>query len=282
MPAEKTTSGILDSLLRIFGPATAAFHVFAQIALILELGSIGNLVKSLWLPFTRFVWSEIFSYFEFIDFHPTDAEKDALTAAAFFTPLAVTAGLLWLRDRGTNDGDTEYGPTPLTASLMRVAAFFASLAILFFVSQQIIVDALSIYDQTSKGLKAVELFSLLSIVGLGAIVVTLILFYRLDTEIRKSFLIFGATIGAIFEFFVVGAPVVFAAYFAVTELGMIRSAALLLVTFCIVLAISVRPAKVLQVAYFVIGLILASWVVDTFQKVGDTIRTLPTQERTAK
>jgi hypothetical protein len=264
----------MDRSLRIFGPASAALHIFAQIALIFELGLVGTWVKSYWLPLTRRLWSEVFAYLAFLDFNPTDAEKDALTAAAFFTPLAVAAGVLWLKDRGKDDGETEYG-SPITASLMRVAAFIASIAILFFVSQQIIADALSIYSQSTKELQSVELFSMLSIVGLGGIIVTLVLFYRLDAEIRRSLLIFGATFGALLEFVIIGAPVIFAAYFAVTELGMIRSAALLMVTFCIVLAISVRPAKVLQVAYVVMGLLLASWLVGFLQRFGDTITTTP-------
>ena len=265
----------MERLLRFFAPASAAFHVFAQIALIFEIGTIGSWVKSYWLPVTRLFWTEIFSKLAIIEFKPTDAEKDSLTAAAFFVPLAIGAGMLWLRDRGKDDGETEYGPTPATASMMRVAAFFASLAILFFVSQQIIADALSVYNESKKQMKSVELFSLFSIVGLGAITVIMVLFYRLDAEIRRSFLIFGATFGALFEFLVVGAPVIFAAYFAVTELGMIRSAGLLLVTFSIVLAISVRPARVLQVAYVVIGLLIASWLVDVLRNVGGTIGSTP-------
>lgn len=254
----------MERLLRVFGPASAALHVFAQVALVFELGLIGSWIRSNWIPLTRRIWSELFAYMEILDFRPSDAEKDALTAAAFFVPLAVTAGVLWLRERGVDDGDAEYGG-PTIAPTMRVAAFFASVAILFFVSQQVIADALSVYNESAKGLQSVELFSMVSIIGLGLMAVVLVIFYRLDTEIRRTFLFFGATIGALFEFLVIGAPVLFAAYFAVTELGMIRSAALLLVTFCIVLSISVRPTKVLQVAYFVAGLILTSWLVETLR-----------------
>jgi hypothetical protein len=261
----------MDRALRVFGPASAALHVFAQIALVFELGAVGTWVKSYWHPLTRRLWSEVFVYLEFLNFKPTDAEKDALTAAAFFTPLAIASAWLWLKDRGKDDGDTEYGKTALTASLTRMAAFIASIAILFFVSQQMIADALSIYTQSAKEFASVELFSMLSIVGLGAIALILVLFFRLDAEIRRSFLIFGATFGALIEFVIIGAPVIFAAYYAVNELGMIRSAALLMVTFCIVLAVSVRPAKVLQVAYVVIGLLVASWLVGIMEHVSQSI-----------
>jgi hypothetical protein len=262
----------MERSLKIVGPASAALHVFAQIAVIFELGLVGTAIKSYWLPITRRFWTEVFNSLEIFDFKPTDAEKDAMTAVAFFTPLAVTAAYLWLKDRGKDDGENEYGPGP-TAPMMRVAAFFASILVLFFVSQQIIADALSIYDRSTAGLRSVELVSMLSIVGLGGVIVMLVLFYRLDTEIRRSLLIFGATFGALLEFIIIGGPVLLAAYFAVTELGMIRSAALLLVTFCIVLTISVRPVKVLQVALVVVGLLLASWLVTIAQRIGETINT---------
>lgn len=244
-------------------PATASLHVFVQIVMVFELGYAASLVKSYWLPLTRQLWSELFSYLSYLRFYPSDAEKDALTATAFFLPLAVSSAFLWLRDR--NRGAPEEDVVSWSRiAVYRVMAFVASILILFFVSQQVIVDAWVVFYHSSRGVD-IELLSSISIVLIGVVILSLIFFYRSSGRTKRVFFVFGASFGAFAELVIVGAPVVWASYYAAVELGLIRSAAILLVTSSILLAVSVRPSKVLQVAYFVAALVIAATVIDFLQ-----------------
>lgn len=259
----------MEKALRAFGPMTAGLHVFAQITLIVELGIIGNWVRDYWLPATRLFWQKVFESLSFIDIDLTDPEKDSLTAVAFFLPLAISSVVLRFSASELTEDDEK--PKKITIYSMRFAASICAVLILFFVSRQIVSDAEEIFKKTGEGYERIELFSMFSILGFGLLTILLVAFYRIELEIRRYLLIFGATIGAILEIILIGAPVFIAGYVSVVQLGLIRSAAILLVTFCIVMTIVVRPQRMFQVAMVVGVLIIAGAIWDIVENVRDEI-----------
>lgn len=81
----------LRKFLEEIGPVFAGFQVASSIIGFFGIGAVAKWILENWLPFTRWAWTEIFSFIHFPDI--STAEKDALTTLAFFAPMAISS--LW-------------------------------------------------------------------------------------------------------------------------------------------------------------------------------------------
>ncbi len=72
---------ILDEV----GPVLAGFQIAVSIVGFFGIGAVAKWVIENWLPFTRWVWSEMFSFLHLPNI--SIEEKDSLTTLAFFAPM---------------------------------------------------------------------------------------------------------------------------------------------------------------------------------------------------
>ena len=76
------------------GPLLAGFQIAVAVVGFFGIGAVAKWILENWLPFTRWVWSELFAWVHLPEI--STAEKDALTTLAFFAPMAVSSLFVWL------------------------------------------------------------------------------------------------------------------------------------------------------------------------------------------
>ena len=91
----KAIGASLGRLARDVSPVLAGFKLAAILLGYFGIGSIAKWIIEQWYPFTRWIWDNVFSYFNFPRI--LDVEKDSLTAMVFFLPLGITAVVSRLR-----------------------------------------------------------------------------------------------------------------------------------------------------------------------------------------
>ncbi len=117
-----------------FGPVLAGFQIAVSIVSFFGIGAFASWVIEHWFPFTRWVWTEIISYIDFPDI--SDPEKDALTAIAFFIPMAVSALLNRLNNHNSDSPDKG------KLLRVRIAALVIGVIFMYLVGSRVIFDML--------------------------------------------------------------------------------------------------------------------------------------------
>lgn len=95
---------LMRRLFDELGPLLAGFQIAVSIVGFFGIGAVAKWILVNWLPFTRWIWSEIFEYLYFPEI--SSAEKDALTTLAFFAPMAISSAITWFRKDTTVETDT--------------------------------------------------------------------------------------------------------------------------------------------------------------------------------
>jgi len=85
--------GAAISSFAFLSSAFAGFHLYVILGEFLAFGAFASWLRSNWVPFTRQVWAYIVDHLPVINLRLDDADKDALTSAAFFAPLFLNAYL---------------------------------------------------------------------------------------------------------------------------------------------------------------------------------------------
>lgn len=119
-----------------FGPVLAGFQIVVSIVSIFGIGAFASWIIEHWLPFTRWIWTNIISYIQFPD--TSDPEKDALTAIAFFTPIAISAFLNKIL------GDSESYNDESKLLRVRIFATIIGVVCMYIVGSRVVIDMFEI------------------------------------------------------------------------------------------------------------------------------------------
>lgn len=123
----------LIKIIQDLAPILAGFQITATLVGSIGLGAIANWILVHWIPFTRFVWTKILEYINFPDIAPE--EKDALTAVAFFLPMAISA--IWAIQHTENNKKIH----------VKLFATVVGFAFFIIIGQRLIIDTIKAIDE---------------------------------------------------------------------------------------------------------------------------------------
>jgi hypothetical protein len=277
------------------GPLLAGFQIAVSIVGFFGIGAVAKWILEHWLPFTRWIWGEIFAFIQFPEV--TTQEKDALTTLAFFAPMAISSFVVWYtRNRISRGGSRDEATSDLAAKelRLRIYASFIGAFFMIIVGWGVIQDTILLFttrieegiaEEAASPLLDIELFARIglffAIIG-GVIAFSAVLYWltrRIEVLKKRTDRLFewlasnappiravvssaassmaAAVIGAMTSL------VSFAAVFggialAARQLGPIRTAAPMLVLVSLLATIFLDPARLLKTAGVVIALVVAS------------------------
>ena len=245
------------------GAVLAGFQVAVSIVSFFGIGAFASWVIERWLPFTRWVWTEVISLIKFPDI--SDPEKDALTAVAFFIPMAVSALL---------NGKTfiNIGIIDKAKSLrVRIFTLFVGVIFLYLVGSRVIFDMVDMFNsfdfaQFENISQIALMLAVLPLVYLSIIYLRVRYFdksikkdgddyERLKENIEKSLSLSTLVSYVIFLIFIGGSSILL----AMEGIGWIRALAPLLVIVCLGITIIFHPNRLLNAAGVVFAFVLSSF-----------------------
>lgn len=256
----KSSRNPLRRILGVFGPLLAAFEIFYRLDGIISFGRLAIWLREEWRPFTHQFWTYVFDTLISIDINPSPAEMDSLTAAAFFSPLALAS---LLKAMSTDSSvTTEHHAHLLSSNLLRSAAFLLSISILFLISKQLIADFISVATSAQNEYRLPIFLSLLSflVLGLYAMFALSVFFARSKISFWKRLLRLVTTGVGVMELIIVALPFVLAAFLATDQLGPIRTFSMIAVALSIVTTIAVSPRAIIYIAWCVAALAISSFI----------------------
>ncbi|MBY6237430.1 hypothetical protein KUV99_14805 [Vibrio harveyi] len=267
----------LKQALDDFGPVLAGFQIAASVVGFFGIGAFASWVIERWLPFTRWVWAEIFKYIQFPDI--SDPEKDALTAIAFFTPMAISA----LLNRNSLEESTPENKSKLLR--VRIYALVIGVIFMYLVGSRVVLDMIDMVGN----FELVAIQRAIIIMQAPVLIVPVIpVVYRQyvtkfttlrDDNPEK----FSRNLNRILKYSQIA---VFLALFVIVAgggiwlasagIGWIRAFAPLLVLICLGVTVIFHPNRLLNTAGVVIAFVISSvgWEVALY--VVEVIETAPT------
>ncbi|MEW8409841.1 MAG: hypothetical protein AB2696_13490 [Candidatus Thiodiazotropha sp.] len=242
-----------------FGPVLAGFQIAVSVVSFFGIGAFASWVIERWLPFTRWIWTEILAYIKLPDI--SDPEKDALTAVAFFTPMAVSALLnrkiiieTELEDRGK-------------LIRVRVFALVVGAIFMYLVGSRVVTDMLDMVGNFDfSAIKSlIDVFQIL-LVPAALVPIAYKFYVTKFTTLKEddpdkyhkvySMVLMISQIGvfSIMFLIVTGGGI----WLASQGIGWIRAFAPLLVLICLGVTVVFHPNRLLNTAGVVIAFVLSS------------------------
>lgn len=261
--------GLRNTTLSL-GPLFAGIHIFSQIALFFSLGKFAAIIRDHWNEVTRKLWDLFFEHLAFLQISISDKEKDALTAIAFFLPLAISSVGIALWDKSHKSTKSESKKPSwsfLRSFAFRISSVFVAIAILAVVSKQVVADISAIIDGTEPDQHLVKFVSISSFIFLGFCGLLMVIVFIINPDNRRKIIAWGATGAGLFEILLIGTPVTLGVMVASSQLGPIRTAAVFLVTLSILLTAAIKPIRITQIAIVVLTLIAASACMELLEKI---------------
>lgn len=272
------------SLLILFAPLLAAIQVFTSLEGIISLGQLASWLRDHWRPLAHAFWTWVFDALPGLEIHLTVAEKDSLTAAAFFVPLAVRSILVAGARRrdadvGDDDEDERGRQGVFRSGMIRTAAILLAVGMLFILSRQMISDTLDVLGSAQRSYKISATWSLFAsgLLALYAIFVFATFFGRAKIRFWARITRFVTTgVGAI-EFLILATPFLLGTYFATEKLGEIRTFSIALVMLSILATIAIAPRALITMAIWVAALVATSFGWDFAMQLKETVDNTGTQ-----
>lgn len=289
------SSLMIKKLFDEIGPLLAGFQIAGSIIGFFGIGAIAKWILEHWLPFTRWVWDEFFSFVNLPEI--SVQEKDALTTLAFFAPMAISSFISWYT-RNSPERKGPWGNAPAEDASkeirLRIYAALVGTTFMVVVGGSVIQDAVVLFtteaepalEETAETpLLDIELFARLGLLVavLGLILALSAALYWLSRRNKKlksmtddwfqwlssnakPIRYFVSQAAAGFAGTVVSSMaslISFATSFggialAAGQLGFIRTASPMLVLVSLLATVFLDPARLLRTAGVVIALIVAS------------------------
>jgi hypothetical protein len=251
-------------LLVLFAPALAAIEIFSDLDGVFSFGQLAAWLRDHWRPLTHSFWTWIFDHVINLNIVLTSAEKDSLTAAAFFAPLALTSFVQSRIGKGETSTLEDPETGVLHSNLIRSAAILFAIGILFLLSRQMVTDILSLIGSASKDYKIPPQMSLIAfgLLSIYAVFVFAGFFARSRISFWTRIARFVTTGVGLIEFLLLGAPFLVGVYIASIRLGEIRTFAIAIVILAMLETIAVAPRRIVTIAGWVVAFIAFSYLWD--------------------
>lgn len=262
--------------LVFIAPGFAAFDTFTHLHSIFELGSTAAAIREHWRPVTREFWSWLLNNVFHLPIDLTTADKDSLTAVAFFAPLAITSVVRALSKQVPSE-KSELNSGVVQSSLIRSAAILLAIGMLFLLSRQLVLDFLSLLDLGGQNYRVTPVLSFLAfaVLAIYAAIAFATYFARSGISFRRQLVRLATTSAGIVELLIFAAPLVIGVYFATSQLSDIRVFSIAVVIVSILATIAVSPRSIIIMAYCIFGLAIASLAWDFWAHLKQSIDTVP-------
>lgn len=239
------------TLLGLLGSFFAGFNAFGHLTTFVTLGALGTWVREYWLPLTRYFWELVTHQLAFLYISLTVEEKDALTAIAFFSPLAIYL-LATPRERVDLDNNT-----------MRILRAFSILSGVFLVA---IIASQPLYDLFSFGKSA--LFTYIGSTFIYLLAVVLLIFYNdinlnnKDKLLENNEIINDRAFSYLHSKYAISLYAIPACILCSYYIGVIRTAAPFAIIAIIIYTVRNNPWKLVYVSFWIISLLISSFAYD--------------------
>lgn len=284
----------LAKIVDDIGPVLAGFQIAVSVVGFFGIGAVAKWILENWLPFTRWVWAELFAWVRLPEI--STAEKDALTTLAFFAPMAVSSLFVWLMRVRPVETASPSVDTAAIAKETRHRVYAAVVGCIFMVivGGSVIEDTITLFTtkepesenaQSSEALLNKDVFAAIGVVGtlVGFICLAaavLVAAIKLSPKLLKGAerwfvsvtrfakpITFSAAASAIsattsiiqvaislVSVGTVGGGIIYAA----GQLGPIRTVAPLLVLLFLVATVFLNPGRLLRTAGVIVAFVVAS------------------------
>jgi len=240
----------------LFGPLFAGLQTFIEIVRLagdgLSIGQFASWLVVNWTTITREFWSKLLSYFPSVEL--IESEKDALTAIVFFLPLAISSLHVSLSVKTPDDSSNKYN------HFIKIIGLLVAVVVLFVVGRQVYNDLSDLIFNMNVDGGTFPVVGAALVLLLAAYAFVVILFYLRNLGGLERIIKWGGSATGATALVLAAIPLSASLYLYASEIGLIRSLAILLVSSSIIVTAVARPQRILLLAQIVIFLIAASFL----------------------